>query len=169
MKRTEPISHTIPEMSKDELRYFSTHVQKWAGICLSETKLSLVRTRLGRRLRANSLTNWGINTNNNGITMTATLDFQNDTATFSYNNANNSDGDVTIFTGSYTGSSINKLRITAVGNDLFTDGDGAYLSVDDLTISAVAVPEPSQVALAIAILSFGAVILRRKGRARLSN
>ena len=31
----------------------------------------------------NSLTNWGINTNNNGITMTATLDFQNDTATFS--------------------------------------------------------------------------------------
>jgi hypothetical protein len=110
---------------------------------------------------SNSATNWGINTNDNGIIMTATLDFQNDTATFSYNNANNSDGDVTIFTDSYTGSSVNKLRITASGNDLFTNGDGAYISVDDLTISGVAVPEPSQIALTMAFLSFAVVVLRR--------
>jgi hypothetical protein len=110
----------------------------------------------------NGATNWGLTTDGNGVIIKTTVDFENDQVIMSYNNANNSDGDIVFATAAYTGSVVDGLRFSVAGNDLFTDGDGAFFAVDYLTISGVAVPEPSRIAYCMAVLSFGAVLLRRR-------
>lgn len=109
----------------------------------------------------NGATNWGLSTGGNGLTITTKIDFENDQIILSYNNGNNSDGEIIFATEAYTGTSIDGLRFSVAGNDLFADGDGAFFSVDQLTISGTPVHEPAQSACIVLILSMGAVFLRR--------
>lgn len=105
-------------------------------------------------------TNFGLTVSS--ITVTVTVDFANDTINMWYNNADNSDGLVNFVQDvAYTGTTLTGLRVVGVvpGG---TFGAGDFVKFDSVTLSGVAVPEPSTIALIAGMAALGFVVYRRR-------
>ncbi|CAA6676650.1 MULTISPECIES: PEP-CTERM sorting domain-containing protein [unclassified Lentimonas] len=118
----------------------------------------------------NPTNNWGLAaTGANSVTMTTVIDFVADTVTYSYANPNDGDGGTVVYASyAYTGSAVNELRFALDAENnasayAFGDGTGGeYYAINSVTLTGVAVPEPSTFALLGGLCALGYVMVRRR-------